>query len=369
MKRLQKAFLGISALCAAGAVVVTIAGGGLAPAGPLVVGFFVSLAIGGRSIPLLRQLTFTIWIFAAVSTAMYYPQHFLRVGDFTLTRLIVPLIQIIMFGMGTVMSLKDFEGVVRMPKAVFVGLLCQLTMMPLIGATLAYSLGLPAEIAAGIVLIGCAPSGVASNVMTYLARANLALSITLTTVATLLSPLTTPLLMKVLAGQLVPVNFFEMMLSIIQMVIVPVVLGVLVNRLLSGHTRRLNQVMPILSMVAIAVIITIITASGRDALLTVGPLLFLAAVIHNAAGYALGYWSCRLLGLPEQDCRTISIEVGMQNGGLASGIALQMGKVATVGLAPAIFGPWMNVSASALANWWRARIPGQIPAEGDPEAA
>lgn len=366
MKKIYTAFLVLAALCALGILVLAVAGGGIADAGPLVVGFFVCLAIGGRGRPMLGQLAFTIWIFAAVSAAMYYPWHFQTVGDFELKRLIVPLVQIIMFGMGTVMSVKDFEGVVKMPRGVFVGLVCQLTIMPLVGATLAYSLGLPAEVAAGIILIGSAPSGVASNVMAYIAKANLALSISLTTVATLLSPLTTPLLMKVLAGQLVPVAFLKMMFDIFNMVIVPVVLGLVVNRLLRRWSATLNRVMPILSMVAIAVVITIITAAGRDSLLTIGPILFLAAVIHNAAGYALGYWACRLARLPEQDCRTISIEVGMQNGGLASGIALQMGKVATVGLAPAIFGPWMNISGSALANWWRGRPVGD-EAANEPE--
>ena len=353
MQKIYRLSLVVAAFCALGFIGLLIFGDGLAASGPFVVGFFVFLAIGGRGIPMLRQLAFTIWIFAGVSASMFYPQYFQRVGDFELDTLIVPLIQVIMFGMGTAMSLKDFEGVVKMPKGVLVGLVCQLTIMPLVGTALALSLGFPPEIAAGIILIGSAPSGVASNVMAYIAKANLALSITLTAVATLLAPLTTPLLMKVLAGQLVPVDFVAMMIGIIKMVIVPIVLGLVFNKIVGNRAPWLSRSMPVLSMVGIAVIITIITASGRDALLTIGPLLFLAAVIHNAAGYVLGYWGCRLVGLDKQSCRTISIEVGMQNGGLASGIALQMGKVATVGLAPAIFGPWMNISGSALANWWR----------------
>ncbi len=352
-----KIFLGLAAVCALGFLGVLMFGGGIAAAGPLVVGFFISLAIGGLGIPMLRQLAFTVWIFAGVAMAMYYPQYFQKAGDFELKNLIVPLIQVIMFGMGTAMSLKDFEGVVKMPKGVLVGLICQLTMMPLVGATLAWTMDFPPEVAAGIILIGSAPSGVASNVMAYIAKANLALSITLTAVATLLAPLTTPFLMKVLAGQLVPVDFVAMMIGIIKMVIVPIVLGLVFNKLIAGRAPWLDKAMPLLSMTAIAVVITIITATGRDALLTIGPLLFLAAIIHNAAGYLLGYWGCKIVGLDEQSCRTISIEVGMQNGGLASGIALQMGKVATVGLAPAIFGPWMNISGSALANWWRNRTP------------
>lgn len=320
----------------------------------LAVASLVFLALGSRANAGLRQFTFTFWIFAAVATAMFYPGYFLSVGDFSLSRLIVPLVQLIMFGMGTAMSVRDFAGVLKMPKAVLVGTCCQFTIMPLLGVGLATAFRFPPEIAAGVVLIGSAPSGVASNVMAYIARANLALSITLTAVSTLLAPLMTPMLMKLLAGQFVPIDFFDMMLGIIQMVIVPIVLGLLVNRVLRG-AAWLDRAMPIVSMVGIAVVITIITAAGRDALLTIGATLVLAAIIHNASGYLLGYWSCRLLGMDERSCRTISIEVGMQNGGLASGIAVQMGKVATVGLAPAIFGPWMNISGSALANWWRSR--------------
>ncbi|MEM8488223.1 MAG: bile acid:sodium symporter family protein [Bacteroidota bacterium] len=357
MQNLYNLVLGIAGICALAFLGVLIFGQGIAAGGPFLVGFLICLAIGGLGTPMLRQLAFTVWIFAGVAMAMYYPRYFQTVGDFELKTLIVPLIQVIMFGMGTAMSLKDFEGVVKMPKGVVVGLVAQLTIMPLIGASIALLMNFPAEVAAGIILIGSAPSGVASNVMAYIAKANLALSITLTAVATLLAPLTTPFLMKILAGQLVPIDFVAMMIGIIKMVIVPIVLGLLFNRLVAGRAPWLDKAMPLLSMIAIAVVITIITATGRDALLTIGPLLFLAAIIHNASGYLIGYWGCKMVGLDEQSCRTISIEVGMQNGGLASGIALQMGKVATVGLAPAIFGPWMNITGSALANWWRNRAP------------
>ena len=352
MRAVYRYFLIIAALCALGAVVLLILGG-LAATGPAVVGFLVSLAIGGLGVPRLRQLAFTIWIFASVAVAMYYPQYFQRAGDFEFTGLIVPLIQIIMFGMGTAMSLKDFAGVVKMPKGVFVGLACQFTIMPLVGLTLAWSFDFPAEIAAGIVLIGSVSGGVASNVMAYIAKANLALSITMTAIATLVAPLMTPLLMRLLANQFVPIDFVSMMISVAKIVLVPIVLGLLFNKVMHGRAKWLDRTMPLVSMAGIAVVLTIIVASGRDALLDIGLLLFLAAILHNAIGYVLGYWGCRLIGLDEQSCRTISLEVGMQNGGLATGIAVEMGKVATVGLAPAIFGPWMNISGSALANWWR----------------
>ena len=348
----SRVLLGAAAVCLVG-LLATLILGTADFAGPFVVGFFTLLGLGARGTPVLRPFSFTIWIFAAVSAAMFYPAYFQRVGEFELDQLIVPLIQLIMFGMGTAMSVKDFVGVAKMPKGILVGIACQFSIMPLLGLTLATAFGFPAEVAAGVVLIGSAPSGVASNVMAYIAGANLALSITLTAVATLMAPFVTPLLMKLLAGQFVPIDFFAMMFGIIKMVIIPIVLGLGFNKLMHGRAEWLDRAMPVVSMVGIAVIITIITAAGRDSLLAVGPALVAAAIIHNGLGYLFGYWGSRLAGMDERSCRTISIEVGMQNGGLASGIALQMGKLATVGLAPAIFGPWMNISGSALANWWR----------------
>ena len=284
---------------------------------------------------------------------MFFPAPFIQVGYIKMKTLIVPLLQIIMFGMGTAMSLKDFLGVIKMPKGVLVGLVCQFTIMPLVGFSLATLFQFPPEVAAGVVLIGSSPSGLASNVMAYLAKANVALSVTLTAIATVLAPVMTPLLMEFFAGAFVPIDFWGMMLSIIKIVILPIALGLLFNHFFHGKTPWLDRAMPIVSMAAIALIIPIITAAGRDNLLKIGILLVLTAIIHNLLGYFFGYWGCRILKLKEQDCRTIALEVGMQNGGLASGIALEMGKVATVGLAPAVFGPWMNISGSSLASWWR----------------
>lgn len=355
MRYIYKASLLAAGLCAV-ALVGTLLFGSIAAAGPFAVAFFALLAVGVRIHPVLGDFTFTLAVFASVTLAMYYPGLLDEVAGFDLELLIVPLIQVIMFGMGTSMSVQDFAGVLKMPKGVLVGVVCQFSIMPLVGLSLATMLGLPDEIAAGVVLIGSAPSGVASNVMAYIAGANLALSVTLTAVATLMAPIMTPFLMEMLAGQFVPVDFLEMMWGIIEMIIAPIALGLLFNRYASGKAKWLDDIMPVISMVAITVIIAIITAAGRESLLTVGLLLVLAAVIHNFAGYIFGYWGCRLVGMDEQDCRTISIEVGMQNGGLASGIAMQMGKVATVGLAPAVFGPWMNITGSALANYWRRDV-------------
>ena len=325
--------------------------------GPFLIFFFLLLALAFRGHKTLKGFSFAILIFGAVSLSMFYPAPFVQIGSFQMKALIVPLLQIIMFGMGTAMSVKDFVGVVKMPKGVLVGLVCQFTIMPILGFGIATLFGFPAEIAAGVVLIGSSPSGLASNVMAYLAKANVALSVTLTAIATMLAPLMTPMLMEFFAGEFVPIDFWGMMWSIVKMVILPIIGGLVFNHFFHGKTPWLDKAMPILSMAGIALIIMIITAAGRDSLLSIGLFLIIAAVLHNAAGYFLGYWGCRIFKMDERDCRTIALEVGMQNGGLASGIALEMGKVATVGLAPAVFGPWMNISGSSLALYWRDKDP------------
>ena len=385
--------------------------------GPLLIGFFILLAFGVRGNAITKGFSYTIMIFAAVTIAMFYPGLFIKWGSFELKATIVPLLQIIMFGMGSQMSFRDFAGVVKMPKGVLLGLVCQFTIMPIVGFTIATTFGFPPEVAAGIILVGSSPSGLASNVMSFIAKANLALSVTLTAVATMLAPLITPSLMKLLAGQFVPIDFWGMMLSIINIVILPIVAGLMFNAMAYGKEGRqsrliqalvylliiagknlilyqtsevevaaalmqfgkdllwflllpvlaailfkkaaggnkgaLDKLMAFLSMAGIGVIIVVITSAGRDSLMEIGLLLILACLLHNSAGYFLGYWICKLARMDEKSCRTIALEVGMQNGGLASGIALEMGRVATIGLAPAVFGPMMNITGSSLATWWR----------------
>lgn len=387
---------------------------------PAALGLSVCLAIGMGAIPSLRGYQYTAWIIAAVVAGMLYPSAFLHWGDFDLRNkwLILVIVQLVMFGMGIQMSLKDFTGLASTGRGVFVGLLCQFSVMPLMGFLLVNIFHFEAEIAAGVILIGSCSSGLASNVMTYLARANLVLSVTVTAMATLAAPLMTPFMMKLLAGTLIDIRFLDMMTEIIKIVIVPigaallhdylktasprgrrnvrtlVILGLvwlaalplgtwrLLNAVLSPSllqsaellgffagaatagvayhllaTRfpRLDQVMPYFSMFGIVYFTTVTTAAGRDNLLQVGFLLFLAAVLHNAAGYFFGYWFSRALGMNKNSARTIAFEVGLQNGGMASGLAGGMGKLGTVGLAAAVFSPWMNISGSILANFWRRR--------------
>jgi bile acid:Na+ symporter, BASS family len=330
---------------------------GISHAGPYLIGFFLFGAIAFQGYQSLKGFSYATMIFAAVTTALYYPYNFVEVDGYKLTGLITPLIQLIMFGMGTSMSVSDFISVSKAPKAVLIGVSAQLTIMPLVGFGLASVSGFSPEIAAGIILIGCSPSGMASNVMSYLAKANLALSITITSISTLLAPFVTPLLMKILAGAFIDIDVMKMMWDIVKMVILPIGAGLLFNRLLRGKSQWLDTAMPLVSMIGIGMVITIVTAAGRDSLLTIGFLLIGLVMIHNLTGYFIGYWFGRVFKMNERDCRTIAIEVGMQNGGLASGIAKEMGKIATVGLAPAVFGPLMNITGSILASYWHRKPP------------
>lgn len=377
----------------------------------------VCLALGLGSIPSMKGYQYTAWIISAVVAGMMFPEAFKSWGGVNLRdrTLILVIIQLVMFGMGTHMSLKDFSGLASTGKGVLVGLFCHFSIMPLMGLLLTRVFHFEAEIAAGIILIGSCSSGLASNVMVYLAKANLVLSVIVTAMATLVAPLLTPLLMQTLAGTLIEVKFIDMMMEIIKIVLVPIGAALMHDYLKSANAssrkrihwlavfaaiwialvvlflpklhvseaimqslqlsaffagavvagllyhwlwkrlRKIDSLMPLISMFGIIYFTTVTTAAGRDNLMKVGLLLFMASVIHNAAGYFFGYWLSRLFGMDKNSSRTIAFEVGLQNGGMASGIAGSMGKLGTVGLAAAVFSPWMNISGSLLANYWRKR--------------
>jgi BASS family bile acid:Na+ symporter len=380
----------------------------------------VAIAIALRFISQWRGYQFTAWIFAAVTAAMLYPNAFLKWGDFDLRNrwLILLVVQTVMFGMGTQMKLNDFLGVVKAPRGVAVGIVCHFSVMPLVGWSLTKIFHFEPEIAAGIILIGSCSSGLASNVMAYIAKSNLALSVTITAITTLLAPLMTPLWMKLLANKLVPITYTDMMVEIIKIVLVPIgaallhdylkhpqkrrrncilviaalatawlgflavggwaflkthlngnalmalgLFGFLLGAVVTGvlyhwltlRWPRLDSWMPLASMFGIIYFTLVTTAAGRDNLLKIGGLLFLAAALHNAAGYFFGYWLSRAAQLDKNSARSVAFEVGLQNGGMASGIAGKLGMLGTLGLAAAIFSPWMNVSGSLLANYWRKR--------------
>ena len=302
---------------------------------------------------MLKNAAFTLSILVIVAITLAFPEPFQRVGSYELTGLIVPLLMIIMFGMGTSVGVQDFVRVIRMPKSIGVGLACQYTIMPIVGFTLATMSGLPPEVAAGIILVGCAPGGLASNVMAYISGANLALSLSLTAFSTILAPFVTPLLMSWLAGEHIPIDVADMFWSITKIVLLPVVSGLLFNHFLHGRFPFIDRAMPLVSMVGIVVIIAVITAAGRDNLLTLGLALIGFVAFQNILGLALGYFAAKLIRMDEASARAIAFEVGMQNSGLASGIAVEMGRVATMGIAPAIFGPLMNINGSVLASFWR----------------
>lgn len=328
--------------------------------GPVLTISLLVSAIGMQGFASLKGFTYPTVIFAMVSAGMFYPQYFVQVGDFKLSKLILPLLQVIMFGMGTTMTFNDFVEIIKAPKAVIIGVCCHFIIMPMLGYTLANLFNFPPEIAAGVILIGCSPSGLASNVISLIAKANVPLSIAITTCATLLAPLLTPLLVKYLAGQFIEIDFWSMVWETTKIIIIPLTIGFIINQYFKKLAEWLKDYLPLISMAGIAFIILIITAAGQKSLLTVGGLLIVAVLIHNLCGYLLGYYSAKLLRMPEQDCRTVAIEVGLQNGGLASGLANQMGKLATVGLAAALFGPIMNITGSILASWWSRKNVEQV---------
>jgi len=318
----------------------------------LLILFFALLAIGFQAYPLLKGFSYTFFIFAASTYAFTFPENMVSYQGFPLKKLVTPLLVVTMFGMGIHMNLSRFVEIVKSPKPIFAGIFCHYLIMPGIGLALAMTTDLPPEIAAGIILVGCSPSGVASNVMAFISGGNLALSVTVTAISTLLAPLVTPLLMKLLANQLVPINFWDMFWHIMEIVIFPVIAGLVYNQYAYGKQKWLDELLPILSMASIIFIVALTVSAGHSTLMSIGWLLIFIVLIHNLLGYFFGYRISKWMGINEQDSRTIAFEVGLQNAGLASGIAAKMGYIATMGLVPGIFGSMQNITASILANWW-----------------
>ncbi len=395
--------------------------GNVAKGGPFLIAFFVLLSFGVKGYEVVKGYTYTAWVFAGVTAAMFYPQPFISIGGFKMTTLVVPLLQIIMFGMGSQMSLNDFAGVLKMPKGVILGVTSHFFYMPLMAFIITMVFKFPPEIAAGIILIGCTPSGLASNVMAFIAKANLALAVTIGATTTIISPLVTPLLMKVIGGQYIKVDLLKMMLDIFDMMILPIIAGFIFNLFnenketkrvkiiqmtgffsviliasiltmiyrdynfasfllvmaksvglffilpiilaeifryyLKGDKKAMSEILALISKFGIVLILAVTAAPGRDSLLTIGVLMLVLAVFHITSGFLFGYTVGRIFKLPEQDCRVLAFETGMPNGGLGSGLAMQMGKIATVGLGPLIWGSLMNVVGSILANYWQVRPP------------
>lgn len=304
-----------------------------------------------------RPFAFTAWLLGFVTTALFFPTAWTawagdRPADVIGPRVIVPLVQVIMFGMGMTLTLADFARVAKMPAAVMIGFALQFTVMPVMAVAAARLFGLEPAVALGLILYGSCAGGTSSNVIAYIARANVALSVTMTTCSTLAAPIMTPLAMRLLAGEILAVDFVTMMQSIVRMIVVPVLVGLLINRYVHRMASRVVGVLPPIAMLAICLVVALTVALSRDQLLIVGPVLLAASVFHNAAGFGLGYWAARGLGLTVRDSRTVAIEVGMQNGGMATGLAFNVLHSEVAAMASAVEGPWAAMAGSGLATVW-----------------
>jgi BASS family bile acid:Na+ symporter len=303
---------------------------------------------------MIRAVTglFPVWALLLSAVAYGFPAPFVAAKE-----AISPLLGVVMLTMGLTLTRESFTLVLRRPSVVAVGVLLQFGAMPLLAWLSARALGLPASLMAGLVLVGACPGGTASNVITFLARGDVALSITLTAVSTVLSVVVTPLVTWVYLGRSVDVPVLEMLLSILWIVLVPVAVGTVVNTRLGHRLRPIAAVFPAVSVAAIVVIIAIIVALTADRLPAVGLAVFVAVALHNAGGLATGYGAGRILGFSRAECRTLAIEVGMQNSGL--GVALATRYFSTLASVPgAVFSIWHNLSGAGLAAWW-ARVPHQ----------
>ena len=282
---------------------------------------------------------------AAVS--LWLPASFSWIDTWTIN----PLLGVIMFGMGLTLSPKDFRIVLSRPKDILLGCLAQFTVMPLLALALTWAFSLPKELALGVILVGCCPGGTASNVITYLAKGDLALSVGMTATSTLLAPILTPFLVWLLAGTMVEVDTVGMLLSIVYVVIAPIVAGLLCQHFLPRLTKGVVPYLPACSSVTIAVVVGIIVSHNADRLLVGGLLVVVVVMLHNVCGLAIGYLLGRLLALPDAKRRAISIEVGMQNSGLASSLAtLHFAAYPLATIPGAIFSVWHNISGALVAR-------------------
>ncbi|WP_284879696.1 bile acid:sodium symporter family protein [Acinetobacter variabilis] len=297
------------------------------------------------------QKTFALWVILFSAIALMLPDLFVWL------RAYIPwMLGLIMFGMGMTMTPSDFKSILQSPKAVAIGVVAQFMVMPGLAFLLCQLFQLPAEIAIGVILVGCCPGGTASNVITYMAKGNTALSVACTSVSTLLAPLLTPAIFYLLASQWIEINALSMLISILQVVLFPIILGLIVRALLKTKVEGYIQVMPVISVIAIVAIVAAIIAGSKTQILESGLMILGLVALHNGMGYLLGYWASRILKLAEIDCRAVSIEVGMQNSGLGVALAATHFAASPITAVPsAIFSLWHNISGPALATYWAAK--------------
>ena len=261
------------------------------------------------------------------------------------------LLGIVMFGMGMTLKLSDFKVVFTKPKAVICGILSQFIIMPVLAFLLVTLFQLPTELAVGVILVGACPGGTSSNVMTYLAKGDVALSVGMTACTTIMAPFVTPALVLLLAGQTVDVSYVSMLVSIVQVVLVPIALGFVINYFFSKFAQAFSKALPLISVIAICLIIMAVVSANAAKLMTTGPLVVAVVMLHNVCGYALGYLAGRLLGLTKEQMRTLSIEVGMQNSGLATSLAtIHFAAMPMAAVPGTVFSVWHNISGAVYAN-------------------
>ncbi|MCB8873659.1 bile acid:sodium symporter family protein [Acidisoma silvae] len=294
---------------------------------------------------------FPLWAILIAVAAFLVPPTFK-----SLLPWVTLLLGLIMFAMGVTLTPGDFRRVAREPGPVIAGLVLHYIIMPLAAFVIAKILSLPPELAVGMILVGSVASGTSSTVMVYLAGGDVALSVTISAVSTIVGVIATPLLVRLYVSHGIAVNTWGLLESIVRIVLIPVALGVFVNVVAHKAVRKVEPILPLVSMVCILLIIAAVVAGTAGAIATVGPIVFLAVLLHNGTGYLGGYWGGRLLGFDESICRTLAFEVGMQN----SGLAATLGKLYFTPLAAlpgAIFSVWHNISGSLLAGFWSGRQP------------
>jgi BASS family bile acid:Na+ symporter len=296
---------------------------------------------------------FTLWVIVFAILAFYNPNFFKWLVPY-----ISILLGIIMFGMGMTLSPEDFKQILKQPKNVIIGVLLQFIIMPLLGFGIVLLLQLPYQLAAGVVLVGCVPSGTASNVMTLIAKGDVLLSVTVSSITTLLSPFITPYLYYWLAGTWIPIDPNAMFVDILKIILIPIVLGFLIRVLFGAErTKAVSYFLPSVSVFAIVLIISAVIAVTRDRLFLVAIPVIIAVILHNSLGYLLAYLSSKyLFGMTEKQARAISFEVGMQNSGLSTVLAMKF-LTPIAALPSVVFSVWHNLSGSMLANFWSQRDP------------
>ena len=297
------------------------------------------------------QKTFALWVVLFAGIALIVPEAFVWLKAY-----IIWMLGIIMFGMGMTMTVDDFKGVLHSPKAVVIGVVAQFMLMPGLAYLLCQLFQLPPEIAIGVILVGCCPGGTASNVITYMAKGNTALSVACTSVSTILAPILTPAVFYLLASQWIEINAMSMLGSILQVVLFPIILGLIVRSVLKQKVETYIQVMPLISVLAIVAIVAAIIAGSKTQILESGLLILAVVALHNGLGYLLGFGASWLFKLPYADSKAIAIEVGMQNSGLGVALAaVHFAASPITAVQSAIFSLWHNISGPALATYWASK--------------